>query len=146
MTDDDLDVVAGQRGSQLEGKIQERSTGVAKDQGYQDVDDWYGAQEVANDPLTGTIVETGSLGGLFAIKPSHSPIPKINPKTNQTDAWPTIGSDLAHIHDGDADHDHDDFVDGPIETIRSGRYVDQRRYRHRLRPGAGDLPKFTCGG
>src|SRR5712671_7500473 len=24
-------------------------------------------------------------------------------------------TDLAHVHDGDADHDHDDFVDGPIE-------------------------------
>src|SRR3954453_966115 len=26
-----------------------------------------------------------------------------------------LGSDLAHVHDGDADHDHDDFDDGPIE-------------------------------
>src|SRR5882757_2053054 len=26
-----------------------------------------------------------------------------------------FGSDLAHSHDGEADHDHDDFVDGPIE-------------------------------
>src|SRR3954471_9515767 len=26
-----------------------------------------------------------------------------------------LGSDLAHVYDGDADHDHDDFVDGPIE-------------------------------
>src|SRR3954462_244411 len=26
-----------------------------------------------------------------------------------------LGSDLAHVHEGDADHDHDDFVDGPIE-------------------------------
>src|SRR2546430_5358828 len=26
-----------------------------------------------------------------------------------------LGSDLAHVHDGDADHDHDDFIDGPIE-------------------------------
>ncbi|MCX7310784.1 MAG: ethanolamine ammonia-lyase reactivating factor EutA [Alphaproteobacteria bacterium] len=26
-----------------------------------------------------------------------------------------LGTDLAHIHDGNADHDHDDFVDGPIE-------------------------------
>ena len=26
-----------------------------------------------------------------------------------------LGADLAHVHDGDADHDHDDFVDGPIE-------------------------------
>ena len=26
-----------------------------------------------------------------------------------------LASDLAHVHDGEADHDHDDFVDGPIE-------------------------------
>jgi ethanolamine utilization protein EutA len=26
-----------------------------------------------------------------------------------------LGADLTHVHDGDADHDHDDFVDGPIE-------------------------------
>src|SRR3954471_18304327 len=26
-----------------------------------------------------------------------------------------LGSDLAHVHNGDADHDHDDFVEGPIE-------------------------------
>src|SRR6476619_8097158 len=26
-----------------------------------------------------------------------------------------LGADLAHTHDGAADHDHDDFVDGPIE-------------------------------
>lgn len=26
-----------------------------------------------------------------------------------------LGADLAHVHDGDADHDHDDFVDGPVE-------------------------------
>ena len=26
-----------------------------------------------------------------------------------------LGTDLAHVHDGNADHDHDDFVDGPIE-------------------------------
>ena len=26
-----------------------------------------------------------------------------------------LGSDLTHVHDGDADHDHDDFVDGPVE-------------------------------
>src|SRR3954464_4500425 len=26
-----------------------------------------------------------------------------------------LRSDFAHVHDGDADHDHDDFVDGPIE-------------------------------
>src|SRR4051812_30650728 len=27
----------------------------------------------------------------------------------------SLGADLAHVHDGDADHDHDDFVDGPVE-------------------------------
>src|SRR4051812_45106449 len=27
----------------------------------------------------------------------------------------SLGAELAHVHDGDADHDHDDFVDGPIE-------------------------------
>src|SRR3954464_1414805 len=26
-----------------------------------------------------------------------------------------LANDLAHVHDGDADHDHDDFEDGPIE-------------------------------
>ncbi len=26
-----------------------------------------------------------------------------------------LGADLAHVHDGYADHDHDDFQDGPIE-------------------------------
>jgi len=26
-----------------------------------------------------------------------------------------LGADLAHVHDGDADHNHDDFDDGPIE-------------------------------
>jgi ethanolamine utilization protein EutA len=26
-----------------------------------------------------------------------------------------LGADLAHVHDGDADHDHDDFVDGSVE-------------------------------
>src|SRR4029079_6299611 len=36
------------------------------------------------------------------------------PKTH-TLADHELGADLAHIHDGDADHDHDDFVDGPIE-------------------------------
>ena len=42
LTDDDLDVINGQR-DQLEGKIQERY-GTAKDQIKQDVDDWYGSQ------------------------------------------------------------------------------------------------------
>jgi ethanolamine utilization protein EutA len=26
-----------------------------------------------------------------------------------------LATDLTHVHDGEADHDHDDFVDGPIE-------------------------------
>ena len=26
-----------------------------------------------------------------------------------------LGAELAHVHDSNADHDHDDFVDGPIE-------------------------------
>jgi ethanolamine utilization protein EutA len=26
-----------------------------------------------------------------------------------------LGADLAHVHDGEADHDHDDFDDGPVE-------------------------------
>src|SRR5262245_35034844 len=26
-----------------------------------------------------------------------------------------LGADLAHVHDGEADHDHDDFEDGPPE-------------------------------
>jgi uncharacterized protein YjbJ (UPF0337 family) len=42
LTDDDLDVISGQR-DQLEGKIQERY-GLAKDQVRKDVDDWYTAQ------------------------------------------------------------------------------------------------------
>src|SRR5215218_1580592 len=38
-----------------------------------------------------------------------------DPRKNHTVADHGLGADLAHIHDGDADHDHDDFVDGPIE-------------------------------
>jgi uncharacterized protein YjbJ (UPF0337 family) len=38
LTDDDLDVVAGQR-DQLVGRIQERY-GIAKDQAQKEVDDW----------------------------------------------------------------------------------------------------------
>ena len=26
-----------------------------------------------------------------------------------------LGAELAHVHDGEADHDHDDFADGPVE-------------------------------
>jgi ethanolamine utilization protein EutA len=40
--------------------------------------------------------------------------PKDKPK-GHTVADHELGADLAHIHDGDADHDHDDFVEGPIE-------------------------------
>ena len=36
-------------------------------------------------------------------------------KRRHTLADHRFGADLAHVHDGDADHDHDDFVDGPIE-------------------------------
>jgi uncharacterized protein YjbJ (UPF0337 family) len=39
LTDDDLDVIAGNR-DELEGKIQERY-GIAKDQVKKDIDDWY---------------------------------------------------------------------------------------------------------
>ena len=42
LTDDDLDVIAGQR-DQLEGKIQERY-GIARDQVRKDIDEWYGSQ------------------------------------------------------------------------------------------------------
>jgi ethanolamine utilization protein EutA len=38
-----------------------------------------------------------------------------DPPKNHTLADHRLGADLAHVHDGDADHDHDDFVDGPIE-------------------------------
>ena len=42
LTDDDLNVIGGQR-DQLEGKIQQRY-GLAKDQVRKDVDDWFAAQ------------------------------------------------------------------------------------------------------
>jgi ethanolamine utilization protein EutA len=38
-----------------------------------------------------------------------------DPKDRHTLADHRLGADLAHVHDGDADHDHDDFVDGPVE-------------------------------
>src|ERR1700747_1749346 len=42
--------------------------------------------------------------------------PQDNPaKKGHSVADHQLGADLAHVHDGDADHDHDDFVDGPIE-------------------------------
>ena len=37
------------------------------------------------------------------------------PKTPHTLTDHGLGLDLAHIHDGEADHDHDDFEDGPLE-------------------------------
>ena len=40
--------------------------------------------------------------------------PDDRPKSH-TVADHRLGTDLAHVHDGDADHDHDDFVDGPVE-------------------------------
>jgi ethanolamine utilization protein EutA len=40
--------------------------------------------------------------------------PKDTPK-GHTVADHRLGAELAHVHDGEADHDHDDFVDGPIE-------------------------------
>ena len=54
-----------------------------------------------------------------------------------------LGADLAHIHDGDADHDHDDFERradrGQPALDRRQRHADQRRHRHRLGRHAGDL-------
>ena len=38
-----------------------------------------------------------------------------DPKDSHSLADHKLGADLAHIHDGDADHDHDDFDDGPLE-------------------------------
>jgi ethanolamine utilization protein EutA len=38
-----------------------------------------------------------------------------NPASSHTIADHRLGADLAHVHDGTADHDHDDFDDGPIE-------------------------------
>ncbi len=38
-----------------------------------------------------------------------------DPKDPHTLADHRLGADLAHVHDGDADHDHDDFEDGPLE-------------------------------
>ena len=36
-------------------------------------------------------------------------------KSKHTLADHALGQDLAHVHDGDADHDHDRFDDGPLE-------------------------------
>jgi ethanolamine utilization protein EutA len=38
-----------------------------------------------------------------------------DPPKVHTVADHSLGTDLAHVHDGEADHDHDDFIDGPIE-------------------------------
>jgi ethanolamine utilization protein EutA len=38
-----------------------------------------------------------------------------DPKDRHTIADHRYGAELAHVHEGDADHDHDDFVDGPLE-------------------------------
>ena len=38
-----------------------------------------------------------------------------DPPPRHTLADHRLGADLAHSHDGEADHDHDDFDDGPIE-------------------------------
>src|SRR6187551_849114 len=38
-----------------------------------------------------------------------------DPPKVHTVADHSLGTDLALVHDGQADHDHDDFVDGPIE-------------------------------
>jgi uncharacterized protein YjbJ (UPF0337 family) len=43
LTDDDLDVIAGNQ-DQLEGRLQQRY-GYAKDQAKKEVDDWYGRQK-----------------------------------------------------------------------------------------------------
>ena len=55
-------------------------------------------------------------GARFAVRalgPCAGP-PTI-PRKSHTVADHSLGTDLAHVHDGEADHDHDDFVDGPIE-------------------------------
>jgi ethanolamine utilization protein EutA len=38
-----------------------------------------------------------------------------DPAKGHTLADHGLGADLTHVHEGDADHDHDDFVEGPIE-------------------------------
>jgi ethanolamine utilization protein EutA len=38
-----------------------------------------------------------------------------DPKASHTLADHYLGTGLAHVHDGEADHDHDDFDDGPLE-------------------------------
>ena len=50
-------------------------------------------------------------GARFAVCTAAWP----NPKDPHTLADHKLGTDLAHVHDGVADHDHDDFEDGPLE-------------------------------
>src|SRR4249919_1756600 len=54
------------------------------------------------------------LGARFAVRALSMSAPDDPPKSH-TVADHSLGTDLAHVHDGQADHDHDDFVDGPIE-------------------------------
>jgi uncharacterized protein YjbJ (UPF0337 family) len=56
LTDDDLDVVAGQR-DKLVGKIQERY-GVAKDQAQREVDDWDRTQGAESDAQRDRIAQS----------------------------------------------------------------------------------------
>ena len=51
---------------------------------------------------------------LYGLGPWPTPTDQDRPDRH-TVADHRLGADLAHVHDGDADHDHDDFVDGPIE-------------------------------
>jgi ethanolamine utilization protein EutA (predicted chaperonin) len=46
---------------------------------------------------------------------ANSDAPTKKPAGGHTIADHQLGADLAHLHDGEADHDHDDFDDGPIE-------------------------------
>src|SRR6185295_3928058 len=41
--------------------------------------------------------------------------PDDHPKSRHTIADHQLGTGLSHVHDGEADHDHDDFEDGPVE-------------------------------
>src|SRR5262245_57865978 len=46
---------------------------------------------------------------------ANSDEPTTKPASGHTIADHRLGADLAHVHDGDADHEHDDFDDGPVE-------------------------------
>src|SRR5436190_1630611 len=58
--------------------------------------------------------QTGSLGSPFCCKGTRMADPEDKP-SRHTVADHRFATELAHVHDGDADHDHDDFVDGPID-------------------------------